>query len=86
MDRADDFDVIFKQASLPAKIAHIPIRAYQLTLSSIVGRTCRFMPSCSYYTDEAILRHGFVKGVKLGFNRICRCTPLNEGGIDNVPQ
>jgi len=42
--------------------AHGLIRTYQLTLSSIMGRQCRYLPSCSDYTDEAIQRHGFWRG------------------------
>jgi uncharacterized protein len=76
---------LFASASLPAKAAHGAIRFYQLTLSSVFGRGCRYLPSCSSYMDEAMLRHGFYKGGFMGFARLCRCNPLFEGGIDNVP-
>ncbi len=55
--------------------AHILIRSYQLTLSSIMGRQCRYLPTCSEYTDEAIQRHGLWGGGWMGFARICRCRP-----------
>lgn len=66
-------------------LAHILIRFYQLTFSSIAGRTCRYIPSCSYYTDEAIQKHGFWAGGWMGFARICRCTPFGSSGLDPVP-
>lgn len=80
-----EFEKLFSEATIPAKGAHYLIRSYQLTLSSLIGRSCRFMPSCSQYMDEAILRHGFIKGGALGVKRFCRCNPFFEGGIDNVP-
>ncbi|KQP87299.1 MULTISPECIES: membrane protein insertion efficiency factor YidD [unclassified Methylobacterium] len=68
------------------RVAHGAIRAYQLTLSSLIGRQCRHWPSCSTYTDEAIQRHGLWAGGWIGFARICRCGPLGTHGIDLVPE
>lgn len=62
------------------------IRTYQKLLSPLLGQHCRFYPSCSQYTLEAIQEWGLVKGTWLGAKRICRCHPLNEGGIDPVPK
>lgn len=62
------------------------IRAYQILLSPLLGQHCRFYPSCSQYTLEAIQEWGLVKGIWLGTKRISRCHPLNEGGIDPVPK
>lgn len=62
------------------------IRAYQKVLSPVFGQRCRFWPSCSQYTIEAIQEWGPAKGMWLGAKRICRCHPLNEGGIDPVPK
>ena len=62
------------------------IRTYQKLLSPLLGQHCRFYPSCSQYTLEAIQERGLVKGMWLGTKRICRCHPLNEGGIDPVPR
>jgi putative membrane protein insertion efficiency factor len=60
------------------------IRAYQLTLSSLVGRQCRHLPSCSEYTAEAITRHGVWPGAWMGAARICRCGPFGTSGLDLV--
>jgi putative membrane protein insertion efficiency factor len=61
------------------------IRAYQICLSPILGRNCRFYPTCSSYSIEAIERHGCLKGLWLSTKRICRCHPFNPGGVDHVP-
>jgi len=66
-------------------LAHGLIRAYQLTLSSLIGRHCRHLPTCSDYTDEAIQRHGLWAGGWMGLARICRCNPLGTSGFDPVP-
>ncbi len=67
------------------RAAHYAIRGYQLTLSGLVGRQCRHLPTCSEYTDEAIQRHGLWSGGWMGFARICRCGPFGTSGIDRVP-
>ena len=61
------------------------IRGYQLGLSWLVGRQCRFHPSCSHYASEALSRHGSVTGVWLSLRRIARCHPWHPGGPDPVP-
>ena len=62
------------------------IRVYQYTLSPWIGRSCRFTPSCSNYTMQAILTHGCIKGVLLGAWRIARCNPFGKWGYDPVPE
>ncbi len=61
------------------------IRLYQNTLSRALPSTCRFYPSCSQYTYEAVSRYGFWRGGWLGVKRIARCHPFNPGGYDPVP-
>ena len=61
------------------------IRLYQLTLSQVMLPSCRFAPSCSQYTYEAISKHGFLKGIMLGVRRLARCHPFRAGGYDPVP-
>jgi putative membrane protein insertion efficiency factor len=53
-------------------------------LSSLIGRQCRYMPSCSEYMDEAIQRHGLWAGGWMGLSRLCRCHPWGGAGYDPV--
>lgn len=61
------------------------ITIYQRTFSALLGPRCRFYPSCSHYTKEAIEIHGGFQGAYLGAKRILRCHPWHEGGYDPVP-
>jgi putative membrane protein insertion efficiency factor len=61
------------------------LKAYKLTLSPFIGRHCRFAPSCSEYTAQALIEHGPVRGTFLGIRRVCRCNPLGGSGYDPVP-
>lgn len=61
------------------------IRLYQIILSPFFGQQCRFTPSCSEYTRQAIERHGAWRGSWLGIRRIARCQPFCQGGYDPVP-
>jgi uncharacterized protein len=69
----------------PRRAAHTFIRLYQLTLSSVLGRQCRYLPSCSAYADEAIQRHGLWAGSWMGVARVCRCHPWAGSGFDPPP-
>jgi len=60
------------------------IYLYQVTISRTTAHHCRFMPTCSQYTYEAIEKHGLVKGVWMGVKRLARCHPFNRGGFDPV--
>jgi len=61
------------------------IRAYQLGISPMLGRSCRFYPACSQYALEAVQNHGGLKGIWLAIRRIGRCHPWHPGGYDPVP-
>jgi len=61
------------------------IRLYQNTVSRVLPPTCRFSPSCSQYTYQAIAKYGMLRGGWLGVKRITRCHPFNPGGYDPVP-
>ena len=61
------------------------IKVYQNTLSPLLGKNCRFIPTCSQYTIEAILEHGSFKGIIMGVKRIIKCNPCCKGGFDPVP-
>lgn len=67
------------------RMAVLPIRLYQLTLSSVLPPSCRFYPSCSAYAVEAVLTHGILKGGWFALRRILRCHPWSSGGYDPVP-
>ncbi|MBW2513818.1 MAG: membrane protein insertion efficiency factor YidD [Deltaproteobacteria bacterium] len=63
----------------------ILIKAYQFTISPVLGPACRFSPNCSRYSYEAIMRYGTVKGLFLSVKRVLKCHPWHPGGIDPVP-
>ena len=60
------------------------INIYQF-FSKMKPPVCRFYPTCSEYTKQAIVKYGVIKGSWLGVKRICRCHPFNPGGYDPVP-
>jgi uncharacterized protein len=68
-----------------SRVIDLLIRLYQLTISPLLGPTCRFTPSCSEYAREAVQQHGAAKGVWLAGKRIARCHPGCAGGDDPVP-
>ena len=61
------------------------LRAYQYTVRPLLGANCRFYPSCSYYSRDAIERYGALRGSWLAARRIARCHPYHVGGYDPLP-
>jgi putative membrane protein insertion efficiency factor len=80
-------------SDLPMNILHLPrwlvlalIRLYQKTFSrTLPADTCRFYPSCSHYSYQAIYKYGVIKGGLMAAWRVLRCNPFNRGGFDPVP-
>ena len=68
------------------KIFILLIRFYQKFISPLFPAKCRYYPTCSQYTLEAIQEYGAIKGTYLGIKRILRCHPFHEGGYDSVPK
>lgn len=68
-----------------AHIVALPVRLYRLTLSPWIGTSCRFQPTCSVYSLEALEKHGAIKGTYLTIHRIIRCNPWGGSGYDPVP-
>lgn len=61
------------------------LAGYKLLLSPLFAGSCRYLPSCSEYAREAVVRHGAVKGAWLAARRLSRCHPLGSSGFDPVP-
>ena len=68
------------------KILILLIRFYQKFISPMFPAKCRFYPTCSQYTLEAVKEHGAIKGTYLGIKRILKCHPFHEWGYDPVPK
>lgn len=67
------------------QLAIFLIRLYQRYISPLSGNNCRYTPTCSQYTLEAIRRYGAGRGLWLGVRRLMRCHPFSPGGHDPVP-
>ena len=66
-------------------LALAAIRGYQQMISPVLPKACRFEPTCSHYSYEAVEKHGVVRGVWLSVLRLTRCHPLHTRGYDPVP-
>jgi len=60
------------------------VSIYRNLVSPFLPRACRFYPSCSAYTEQAIRKYGILKGIAFGFGRIGRCHPWHPGGYDPI--
>jgi uncharacterized protein len=69
----------------PVRALLLLVRVYRVTLSPFLGGHCRYVPSCSLYAEEALLRHGAIRGARLAGLRLLRCHPFRPGGPDPVP-
>ncbi len=67
---------------VPSACLIFAVRLYQILLSPLLGRHCRFEPSCSAYFIGAVKKYGAVRGAARGLRRVCRCHPWNPGGYD----
>ena len=61
------------------------VKVYRLGLSPFIGNHCRFTPTCSMYTIEALKKFGALKGSWIAIKRISRCHPKSKGGYDPLP-
>lgn len=85
LGRSDAVEPAEGSTGWPVAAAVGLIRAYEYTVRPVLGPSCRFVPSCSEYAREAFRAHGFGRGLWLGVQRLCRCHPFHQGGLDEVP-
>lgn len=64
------------------KLFILIIEFYQRNISPMFGKKCKFYPTCSEYTKQAIEKYGIIKGLYIGIKRILRCNPFSKGGYD----
>ncbi|WP_460540038.1 membrane protein insertion efficiency factor YidD [Glycomyces halotolerans] len=77
--------MIARASGITTRALSLPIVAYRRWVSPAIPNRCRFYPSCSAYTLEALSRHGPVRGIWLSLRRLGRCHPFHPGGYDPVP-
>jgi len=68
-----------------AGVAVVIVSGYRMLISPVLPPSCRFVPTCSEYTQEALRKHGIIRGSMLALRRILRCHPLGGSGMDPVP-
>lgn len=69
----------------PRNVGVLVLRAYRAVISPLYGDVCRYYPSCSHYSLQAVQAHGLSKGSWLTARRLVRCHPWATGGIDDIP-
>ncbi|MCL2075320.1 MAG: membrane protein insertion efficiency factor YidD [Betaproteobacteria bacterium] len=67
-----------------SRLILLGLRVYRVAISPLLGRNCRFYPSCSEYARDAVRKYGAYQGLKLALCRLGRCHPWNRGGYDPV--
>ena len=77
--------VVLALIHLPRRVLILLVKIYRLFLSPWLGSACRFEPSCSAYSLQALHRHGAARGSYLTLRRLIRCQPWCAGGYDPVP-
>jgi len=82
MDSKQIYNIIINIITFPFIIV---IKIYQVLISPLFPSSCRYMPTCSHYTTEALKKHGLFKGGWLGIKRISKCHPWGGSGHDPVP-
>ncbi len=82
MDSKQIYNIIIKTITFPFLIV---IKIYQWLISPLIPSSCRYTPTCSHYTVEALKKHGLFKGGWLGIKRISKCHPWGGSGHDPVP-
>jgi putative membrane protein insertion efficiency factor len=73
-------------ARAPRNLARSLVQIYRISLSALIGRNCRYLPTCSAYMDESLALYGLWAGGWLGLSRLCRCHPWGGDGFDPVPR
>lgn len=73
---------IKKIIKFPRKLVISLIKFYQLCISPRIGSHCKYYPTCSEYTKQAVDKYGIIKGSLLGIIRILKCNPFSKGGVD----
>jgi len=76
---------VARSPGVAARAGLFLIRSYKILISPLFAGSCRFVPSCSEYTAEAIRRYGLIRGSWMGIRRLARCHPFCEAGYDPVP-